>query len=296
MIRRFDSREKQKIFPKHSRHSRTVRLRCGGALLAAALALLNTVGGWCGARWPGANARAVQTATVPSGSVCWQADLTHDGQPEQILFDVQGMEQNGYASFTVQRADGTRLYEATLSASHVGWNTFALYTDPDGRAWLLQYQPYFAQSAGEYSYALLDLTGVTVTTKESGTVAFSAGMPYTAPDNDVDALDAFAQRVNALWASSALLVTTDATVRGNLADAQGEPYEPMQLNCTVGTLENPLRYTECMEWTALLTDEEPEYAAFSRNNTPANLRARLEAGNVILARHRAAVADGNASE
>jgi hypothetical protein len=49
-----------------------------------------------------------------------------------------------------------------------------------------------------------------------------------------------------------------------------------------------------MEWTALLTDEEPVYAAFSRNNTPANLRARLEAGNVILARHRAAVADGNA--
>jgi hypothetical protein len=119
-------------------------------------------------------------------------------------------------------------------------------------------------------------------------------MPYTAPDNDVDALVAFTQRVNALWASAALLVTTDETVRGDLADAQGEPYEPMQLNCTVGTLENPLRYTECMEWTALLTDEDAAYAAFSRNNTPANLRARLEAGNVILARHRAAVAAGNA--
>jgi hypothetical protein len=262
--------------------------------VAAALALLNTVGGWCGAHWPGANARGAQTLTVPDGSVCWQADLTHDGQAEQILFDVQGMEQNGYAQFTVRRADGTRLYEATLSASHVGWNTFALYTDPNGQAWLLQYQPYFAQSAGEYSYALLDLTGDAVTTKESGTVAFSAGMPYTAPDNDVDALVAFTQRVNALWASSALLVTTDETVRGNLEDAQGEPYEPMQLNCTVGTLENPLRYTECMEWTALLTDEDAAYAAFSRNNTPENLRARLEAGNVILARHRAAVAAGNA--
>jgi hypothetical protein len=290
--------ENRKNSPKTSRRNyKTLRLRCGGALVAAALALLNTVGGWCGAHWPGANARAAQAATVPESSVCWQADLTHDGQAEQILFDVQGMEQNGYAQFTVQRADGTRLYEATLSASHVGWNTFALYTDPNGQAWLLQYQPYFAQSAGEYSYALLDftnVTGATVTTKETGTVAFSAGMPYTAPDNDVDALVAFTQRVNALWASSALLVTTDETVRGNLADAQGEPYEPMQLNCTVGTLENPLRYTECMEWTALLTDEDAAYAAFSRNNTPENLRARLEAGNVILARHRAAVANGNA--
>lgn len=221
--------------------------------------------------------------------VSWQADLDRDGRAETILFDRGTFEKEGFSALTVEKADGTQLYTSDLSSSHVAWNTFALYTDGGGRQYLLRYVPYLGGGMGEYSYALFsfDAAGEPVL-ERSGSVDFSVGMPYTAPDNDVDALVGFAQEANALWQNAALLVTTDANVIDGLYSDAGAVID-RDADCVLGTPEEPLRYTETMWWSFLLTDEVPEYKTAFEAALPDNLRQRLEAGNEVLARHRAEV-------
>lgn len=220
------------------------------------------------------------------GTVRWEADLDRDGQPEAILFDRDTMEREGFTQLVVEKADGTQLYTADLSNAHVAWNTFALYTDEAGQPYLLHYLPYLATGEGEYSYELFsfDADG-NVVTECSNLVHFSVGMPYNAPDNDVDALVAFTEEANRLWENAALLVTTDVNVIGGL---YGDAYQKEEsADYVLGTPEEPVRYCENMWWSFYMTDEMPEYKAAFEAATPANLRQRLEAGNEVLARHRA---------
>lgn len=233
-------------------------------------------------------ASAGQPAARSGDVVRWEADLDGDGQAEVILFDRGAFKEKCFSQLVVEKADGTQLYANDLSNSHVAWNTFALYTDEAGRQYLLHYLPYLGGGAGEYSYELLsfDEAGKTMVQKKNA-VSFSIGMPYGAPDNDVDALVAFAEEANRLWENAALLVTTDANVIDGL---YGDAYQPQDgVDYVLGTLEEPVRYCETMWWSFYLTDEEPEYQTVFEAAMPENLRQRLEAGNAVLACHRAEV-------
>lgn len=246
------------------------------------------------AAWQYYQGRFTSSASQPEpeqqdeGTVRWEADLDGDGQPEAILFDRDTMEREGFTQLVVEKADGTQLYAADLSNAHVAWNTFALYTDEAGRTYLLHYLPYLSTGEGEYSYELFsfDAEG-NIVTKSSDLVHFSVGMPYSAPDNDVDALVAFTEEANRLWENAALLVTTDVNVMDGL---YGDTYQPQDdADYVLGDPEEPVRYCETMWWSFYLTDEIPEYKTAFEAATPENLRQRLEAGNEVLARHRAEV-------
>lgn len=208
----------------------------------------------------------------------WLADLTHDGNPETIRIDLTGMQKEGLAEFTVESEDAV-LYSDTLSVSHAGWRTYALYQDETG-AYLLQYNPYFGQGAGSYSYELFSFDASGRHAQKQGSVSFSAGMPYDAADNDIDALAEFTDEVNALWEHSVLLVTTDQNVLKGLDHKQGTGTEAWEHNYAAPDIQDePLHYIEQMRWTESISGGSADSAD--------DLRTRLERVNQVLARHRA---------
>lgn len=217
----------------------------------------------------------------------WQADLNHDGEPETIAFDLAALEARGLASLTVCDKEGSLLVEEQFSTSHVGWNTIGLYHDETGD-YLLSYQPYYMQGTGAFSFSLFSVgADGSWQEKERMEVSFSAGMPYGAPDNDVDALMEFARRATDLWSRTTLLVTTDADlVINGLYDEAGRKADPGNANYYVADndLSAPLHYVETMAWTSSALDDP---AAVQEAGS--EMRDRLEAVNRMLAAHRAEV-------
>lgn len=230
---------------------------------------------------PSADAEGVEKQ--PSGYGVWQADLTHDGTLETISFDTDSLQETGLGEIQVVSSDGRALFSQPLSTSHTGWDTFALYKDGD-EAYLFEYNPYFGQGAGSYSYRLFSLSDSgEVLTADEGSVDFSAGMPYTAPNNDVGALISFTDTVNTYWGKSELLVTTDQyMVLPNLYDVDGNVVavqEAENYYIAPNTLEHPMHYVEQMSWTDIVLNGK-------KSTATTDLRSRLKAVNRVLAKHR----------
>lgn len=243
------------------------------------------------------NERVFSPAAARQSGVSWYADLTHDGVDEIITVDTAAQQSEGTASLMVTDADGRLLYQKDCSTSHAGWATIGLYTDETG-AYLLDYSPNFSQGAGEYRCTLFYLHPKNRTVEvQFHAVSFSGGMPYGAPDNDVDELVDFAGAVNTLWANTVLLVSTDevllngwagGSVGSSLYNAAGQPV-------TLGTdgrrteryvaepeLSDPLHYQEQMSWTDfVLSGGAYGYPA------EGSMRTRLENVNKLLADQRA---------
>lgn len=234
------------------------------------------------------NDSAETAQTHPSGYAVWQADLTHDGRPETIRLDVKTLQQTGLAEFMVLSSDGGSevLFSKPICTSHTAWTTFALYDGEDGE-YLFEYIPYFGQGSGAYSFRVFSLSDSgEILVKEAGAVNFAAGMPYGAPDNDVDALIRFTDTVNAYWSRSALLATTDQfTVLPNLYDADGSVIavgEDVNYYVSQNALDSPLHYIERMGWTDIVLEGTKSAGA-------AGLRTRLEAVNRVMAEQRESV-------
>lgn len=230
-------------------------------------------------------ARADSGCHILSAARQWQADLNHDGEPEAITFDLAALEARGFANLTVYDDMGNLLVSEQFSTSHAGWNTIALYHDETGD-YLLSYRPNYMQGAGDFAFSLFSVgADGSWQEREGMEVSFSAGMPYGAPDNDVDELIGFAERATALWSRAALLVTTDADIVLNgLFDENGGKAEPGDANYYVADndLSAPLHYVENMGWTDSALDDPAAVQAAGND-----MRARLEAVNQMLAKHRA---------
>ena len=111
---------------------------------------------------------------------------------------------------------------------------------------------------------------------------FSAGMPYNAPDNDVDELMAFTDTVNSYWENATLLVTTDQTALQNLYDANGDAVavrDGQNYYVCPDTQINPLHYIEKMQWTEMVLEGEE-----IKDTT--DLRSKLKEINRVFAERR----------
>lgn len=219
-----------------------------------------------------------------SGYGVWQADLTHDGTPETIRFDTKSLKKDGYAEITVRSSKGKTLFSKAFSTSHAGWGTLALYHDGSGD-YLLDYNPYFGQGIGGYSYQLFSLSNSgKINTRDGQSIEFSAGMPHTAPGNDVAALIRFADAVNVYWKNAVLLVSTDMDmVLSNLYDADGNAVakqESENYYIALNTLDHPMHYVERMQWTDFVLDTDS-----GQGSDTMGMRPRLKAVNRMLAKN-----------
>jgi beta-lactamase regulating signal transducer with metallopeptidase domain/uncharacterized protein (DUF736 family) len=164
--------------------------------------------------WTYMQDHSVQPTGFVPGVGTWAADLAHDGSNTLLRLNLNELAAQGYTTPHLLAGE-TRVDLDPISTSHAGWNTYAL-TRLNGQTYLFQYLPYSATGAAFYQYNLYDIQGGTLHLAEHGETEFTVSMPYAAPDNDVDTVMAFVERVNALWENSRLLVTTDQAVIGQI--------------------------------------------------------------------------------
>lgn len=129
------------------------------------------------------------------------ADLDRDGEDEEIWLEDQ---PRGSYELVVKKQDGTELYREGARGDHIGWNSLYLYTDSQGQASLLRYNPYSSTGLSTYSYTLFSLEGGVETVIQEGGVGFEN---HRASEKTAE-LIAFADEVNALLRQSALLLST----------------------------------------------------------------------------------------
>lgn len=161
---------------------------------------------------------AAETAQI----LRWPADFDGDGTTEYIVVDQLGcssLATQGYASLRLEDAQGNQLLAlGGISTSHTGWRTLAL-CEQDGRTYLLEYSPAMFQGEANYSFSLEALRSDGFSPIAQQQVKFSAN-PGKSTKNDAQAMQAFQDRANELWAHSRLLVTTDHAVLANLHNVQ----------------------------------------------------------------------------
>jgi len=156
----------------------------------------------------------------------WQADLTHDGQMELVVFDWGYLKEYMLATLTVVDAEGTVIFSDTdMGSSHPGWCSYYLCSlEEEGvrRDYLLKYVPYSMQGYGDYSYELFSLDGAggkNVRYEQSVSFpmdrfAIEMETEGSAPDETemeelADSIAAFVQAVNSYISQSFLVGSTD---------------------------------------------------------------------------------------
>ena len=87
-------------------------------------------------------------------------DITHDGEEEYIMIDVEKIQadRQKQAYLKVVDEEGNVLWQAELGLPRAGWNSYFRVETKEGPC-LLQYLPVVMQERGEYSYRLFYLNG-----------------------------------------------------------------------------------------------------------------------------------------
>ena len=136
-----------------------------------------------------------------SGTLLTSADLDRDGEDEGIWLEEQPED---YYELVVNKQDGTELYREGARRDHIGWNSLYLYTDSQGQASLLRYNPYSSTGLSTYFYTLFSLEGGAPTVIQEGSLDFEIRQA----EKRAEELIAFADEVNALLRRSSLLLST----------------------------------------------------------------------------------------
>ena len=191
---------------------------------------------------------------VSENSQSWEADLNHDGQTEQIVFDWGYFDRGSWGIFAVLDADGRVIYKEEPASAHPGWVSLYLCR-LQGEEYLFRYTPTCYQGWCDYSYELfyLDASGKEVIT-DSALVSFygSEGEPgQDVPVMEASALVDFAETVNTYMENAYLLVSTDENAIGRW------PQGAISEFFITSTAENPVRLWET--YSFLLGESERNY-------------------------------------
>lgn len=178
---------------------------------------------------------------ITDSSRLWRADLTHDGQEEQLVFDWGFYEESGFCIFAVLGGENRVLYSTELSQSHAGWDNLYLCRW-NGQDYLLRYGPECYSAVYDHSYVLfwLDESGQELR-EDSGGISFYAGGDASEQENmpavDISAMAALADTVNTYMENSFLLAGTNEMAFGSSDLDTGQGF-------VTSTPENPIRLWE----------------------------------------------------
>jgi len=184
---------------------------------------------------------------ITAESVTWEADLTHDGQPEQVIFDWSQFDACGEGMFAVLDTQGKVLYSDEVTSSHSWLRTYYLCSWK-GKEYLFRYDPYMMQEEGSYWYELFYLTedGEKII-EDTERIGFSIAILPSAPNNggkrvmDIPAMVAFADQVNEYIQNSFLLVSSDWDWISELEIVPRKYF-------VIGSPQKPYRLQETYDW------------------------------------------------
>lgn len=177
----------------------------------------------------------------------WYADLTHDGQPEKIVFDWTDFTSGDEGSFTVLDSQGQPLFADEIYSGHGGSSTYYL-CQWQGQDYLFYYKPYVIMGEGHNSYELFSLSEQgDKLVADSGSVRFHVEFlpgvvnEYGKRAINIPEMTAFADTINEYINASYLLVCSDKDWIRDI------PYEKDQY-FVAGSPEVPYRQQETYHW------------------------------------------------
>lgn len=168
-----------------------------------------------------------------SGPHLTSADLDWDGEDEIISVEQKSSQ---IWELVVTKIDGTELFREGAGTPHVGWNSLYLYTDSQGQASLLRYNPYTSTGQANYSYTLFTLEDGEEQVAAEGSVDFDV---REVPEMR-EQLIAFADEINSLLRHSALLLSTQD---GNLVIG------PLEIGTNLEDLSSLREIWSAAPWT-----------------------------------------------
>ncbi|MBP3700599.1 MAG: hypothetical protein J6I64_01795, partial [Lachnospiraceae bacterium] len=146
----------------------------------------------------------------------WEADLTHNGQPEQLVFDWSQFDTGGTGTLSVRDDWGQEIYSVEISSDH-GFSSTYYLCQWQGKDYLFYYKPYIMMGEGYNSYELFYLTAAgEKILEDADSIGFyvdfipSIVNEYGKRVMDIPAMVSFAETVNRYVAFSYLLVCSDS--------------------------------------------------------------------------------------
>ncbi len=183
---------------------------------------------------------------ITKDSTIWEADLTHDGIVERIVFDWSLFESGFGGMLAVLDAQGSVLFSAELITDHGFSQTYYL-CNHEGKAYIFRYKPYSMQGEQSYDYELFYLTEHGDKIVESEQMIHFSNQEWPGAANEdgkrvmnIPEMVEFAETVNGYLEDSYLLVSTDHDFVG--AWFQGEEGE--YISYVLGSEEDPHRARE----------------------------------------------------
>ncbi len=192
---------------------------------------------------------------ITERSESWEADVTHDGRKERIVFDWGYFDRASWGIFAVLDPDGRVIYKEEPGSAHPGWMSLYLCR-LDGEEYLFRYTPTCYQGWCDYSYELFSLgaEGEKII-RDSGLVSFYSSegdSEWEAPALELPAMVDFAETVNTYMENAFLLVSTDPDAIGSWPEEA-----PSDLFIT-STAEQPVRLWET--YSFIREENERNYA------------------------------------
>lgn len=227
----------------------------------------------------------------------WHVDLDHDGNDELIVLPLSEFKREGRTVPYISDAKGNSLGALPpLGTTHDAYTTYALVDTAAGTQ-LMEYTTDYYNGLCEYSYRLWTVAdGQTAAgAAETLSVTVSGTEPY--PDNDIDAVLGFIDRINGIFSKATFLVSTARdTVLPALTTGGGKPLTPeagmlcaiYQPDLEAPYLENNIYYTsESLHYQETLPQLSKELQGIAGFDANASLREQLAFSNHVLARSRA---------
>ncbi|MFI3168423.1 MAG: hypothetical protein R3Y06_00565, partial [Faecalibacterium sp.] len=212
----------------------------------------------------------------------WAADLTHDGQDEQIIWDNIAFDSNLNEFLYVQTAGSEQLVseaflwvsELSISTSHAGNASYSLYQDGTGDyLWYYNEAWYSGSCYAQYELFYLSATGEKIIVASNAVEILTDGMPFTDALNDIDAILDFFETASDYAASSYVLVSTLQDVH-HLDVTSGETLT--QIDFISSTEAAPVQIIP----TLMITTMAPQDNSIPTEGSAIEiLRAQLEALN-----------------
>ena len=152
-------------------------------------------------------------------------DIDHDGEAEEFTVDLEALGTEGHASPFITKNGEEIIRLDEFGTSHAGMVSYA-HTELDGSDYILRYAPYLGGGTFSIGYELLELRNGELSVKEQDSFRIdntgNEGME-TAAERGA----ALIERVNELWNSSKLMISTDSftLMRSGLYNiADGTPF------------------------------------------------------------------------
>ncbi|MBR0156768.1 MAG: hypothetical protein IJM20_04545 [Clostridia bacterium] len=157
----------------------------------------------------------------------WPVDIDGDGVDERLAMDLKALFSEGNQAPYIVLADGTELTGfVPISPSHAGVGTYGI-TKRDGKEYVLEHhiQNYSGYVSDYYTIWTLENGSLAAAAQNEIEYRLAGSMFLDA--NDIDAVIAYYEELNAVWRDSELAITADPFITYRCLFYDGDTSRPV---------------------------------------------------------------------